>query len=189
MNEAILALITRVIGAALVPLLIGWAVAFSKQRKENADRLPKGPLIVGAIIAAGIAGSTMVWQLSENSRHALKVTRLEQPAPGVTDADLTTDYLDRVAAASVAQLAKDVPESPTTTSTAVIDQDGKRLGIIRFRTEGVTPVIAVFGLVHGKMIGVFCAQGDALGNLANVDVRSPECGQALRSDFGTIPEV
>ena len=105
MNETIIGLIAEMVGAAAVPLGIGWAVAFSQQRKEHAERLPKGPLIWGAAIAVGFAGNSMLRQLSENARHAVKVVRLQELAPGVTDSDITTAYLNTVAARAVSTMS------------------------------------------------------------------------------------
>ena len=189
MNETIIGLIARMFGAALLPIGIGWAIAISQKRRSNADRLPKAPLVVGAIVAAAVAGSSMVTQLSGNSEDTVQVTRLEEPAPDARETDLTTDYLDKVAAGAVAQLSRDVPDEPTTTSSAVIEQNGRRLGVIRFKAGSKTPMIGVFGLVDRRFIKVFCAQGDVLGRLADVDVHSPKCSNALKSAFGTIPEI
>lgn len=185
MSETIAALIAQVIGAAILPILIGLAVAVYSKRKRNAARMPKGPLIIGGIFAVLLATNSMLQQFAENSR--VRVMRFEQPAPGATEADITPDYLQQVSEATLAHLRKVEPESPTTTSTAIIEANGKRFGIIRFTTRGVTPVVAVLGLANGKLIKIICSRGDAFGDLGNVDIRSVECAQALKSDFGITP--
>lgn len=139
------------------------------KRQQSDVRLPEGPLIIGGIFAVIFGANSLTHGISENSR--VRVTRLEEPAPNLTNADLNLGYVRKVSAAIVAEMNKEAHQLLTASSTAIVEQKGKKFGIIRLKARGVTPVIFIVGLANGKLIKVVCSRSDGFGNPANVEIQ------------------
>ena len=107
--------------------------------------------------------------------------RVEKTVEGVTEGDLTPEFIQASASAMLDEMESKIPNFKATPSTSMIEKDGKKLGVIRLNVDGAIPWISVIGIVGKKIIRVTCANPDASG----VDVRSRECAEALRADFGT----
>ena len=181
MSEVNADLVARLIGG-LVPLLIGWAAAgYLRTRRKNV-RLPKWPIIIGAVVSlAGISNTLMRFYNLNSQTPVMKVMRVEQSIDDVTEADLTLDFVQESAKAMVAEMKSKVEGFEVTPSSSIVQKDGKKMGVIRLTVEGTVPWVSVIGIVDKKIIRVTCVNSDS----SEVDVRSQECANALRADFGT----
>ena len=174
-------LVFRLIGN-LIPLALGFGLAsYLKQRKPG-RKLPIWPILVGAFISIPAFANNMLRPLAEQQAAPKgQVMRVDEPANGMTSADLTPAFAQEAAKFLLDETKKRVPGVEAQATSSIIEKDGKRLAVIRFTDGKVTLMTSVIGVSGDKIVRITCGTT----NSTNTGVNSPECRNALLADFGT----
>ena len=174
-------LVFRLIGN-LIPLALGFGLAsYLKQRKPG-RKLPTWPILVGALISIPTFAINVLRPFAEQRTESkVQVMRVDEPANGMTSADMTPAFAQEAAKFLLEETKKRVPGLEAQATSSVIEKGGKKLVVIRFSDGKVTRFISVIGISGDKIVRVTCG----MTNSTNADVNSPECRNGLLADFGT----
>ena len=173
-------LVFRLIGN-LVPLALGFGLASYLKRRKPGRKLPIWPILVGALISLPTFAINILRPLAEQrATSTAQVMRIDEPANGLTSADLTPAFAQEAAKFLLEETKKRVPGLEAQATSSVIEKGGKKLAVIRFSDGKVTRLITVIGISGDKIVRVTCG----VTNSPNADVNSPECRDALLADFG-----
>lgn len=121
----------------------------------------------------------------------IKTMVSRQDAQGVTEADLSPEFLKNIEAWTLERInvnakkhwdAAGVPEGERNVSaeSVYVSTGSHKLAIIRMRIGDVTPQATIFGIVGSEAVRVTCVDP----TLGNVTVTSGPCAEKIRETFG-----
>ena len=169
----------NVLGSS-IPLVVGWGIASYLRKRRKVSKLPRLPVILGGILSFLMLASSLGQHLLRQQKlETVQVQRTEQSAEGISEEDIDSEYMDEIGLLFEKELESAQPGSNIGFSSSVVEQGGKKLGVIRISDASSIPVVLVIGISNGKLVRIMCGVG-----VGNVDVNSTECAAALRKDFG-----
>jgi len=140
------------------------------------------PIVAGAIASIGGVLSVTQATISYLSGATVQTWVVRQASDGVTNENLSEDYVEKTRDFLVQHVNSRAPDSKNRAkgSSYIIKRNSKRLGVIKIIYGNVTPMITVLGINNKQLVRVTCG----ISMLENVDYEGSICSNALKQEFG-----
>jgi hypothetical protein len=153
------------------------------QRRRGHAKLPKTPLVIGAIAAAIAIGGAVSRTVTASGllEAPPEPMVVRQPANGLTEADITPEYAAEIRDYLVEGTRANLPADAglvSGRSATVMAVGEKRIGVVRI-DAGEGQIISIFGLRDKDVVRGTCVSLDG-----EADYRAPSCATAVQKSLG-----